>query len=239
MTKERDKYLQNLIEATSKVSNLDRDVSIPKHVDSMGPMIDPILSYRGSGELETSRNAADILERFYRSEDERDSLFESEDSEIDEVPDENIEKTKKQIEKELTANNANEVEESVLDFFLKEMNDEDEDEDEDEEDELDVDKELNEGDLSGSPTKMSPNPEDDEEDEDEDLEEAYQMFLEELDESALEEDLEEDTEIIEEDFILEDGEDSEFLEEFDESTSEEEKLLEDFLNEDDAELLEN
>lgn len=95
------------------------DFDMSKTVDVKGPMLDPILSYKGDGELPTHKDAASILERYYFKE-EHDSdikvpVFEKEgpdnkvggdkdpiDNDIDEVPDENIEKTKKEIEKAVT-----------------------------------------------------------------------------------------------------------------------------------------
>jgi len=78
-----------------------------KTVDMKGPMLDPIISYDGAGELPTHKDAASILERYYFNEDADqgitvDALEEHEDNVIDEVPDENIEGAKKDIEKEVT-----------------------------------------------------------------------------------------------------------------------------------------
>jgi len=77
------------------------------HQDVKGPMLDTILKYKGDGELETHKDAASILERYYFGEnaDKGISITEEEapiDNEIDVVPDQNVEKTKKEIEKELT-----------------------------------------------------------------------------------------------------------------------------------------
>ena len=39
-----------------------------KTVDMKGPMLDPIMSYDGAGELPTHKDAASILERYYFNE---------------------------------------------------------------------------------------------------------------------------------------------------------------------------
>ena len=43
---------------------------IPKSVDTAGPFLDPIMSYRGDGELPTHKDAASILERYYFQEEQ-------------------------------------------------------------------------------------------------------------------------------------------------------------------------
>lgn len=127
-------------------------------MDVKGPMLDPILGYDGGGELPTHKDAASILERYYFNEnDNRVSVKEHEDNDIDEVPpkeDNKLKSIKKQIEKEITTesdnkdfdtievnedcgcNSVNEdtVEESVIQKLISEMeSDDNEDEDEDEE----------------------------------------------------------------------------------------------------------
>jgi len=54
--------------------------SVPKTVDVNGPMLDDIIGYDGEGELKTKKDAASILERYYFSED--DSI-----SSVNEEPD--------------------------------------------------------------------------------------------------------------------------------------------------------
>ena len=72
-----------------------------KHTDVKGPMLANILSYTGDGELPTHQDAASILERFYYGEnkDHGVSVLEAPQNEIDEVPADNVEKTKNQIRK--------------------------------------------------------------------------------------------------------------------------------------------
>jgi hypothetical protein len=53
-----------------------------KTVDVKGPMLDPILSYKGDGELPTNKDAASILERYYFDEG-REQGIEEADYEID------------------------------------------------------------------------------------------------------------------------------------------------------------
>jgi len=61
MGKKTVSYQQLLKEAISEF-----DTS--KNVDVKGPMLDPILSYEGDGELPTYKDAASILERYYFNE---------------------------------------------------------------------------------------------------------------------------------------------------------------------------
>jgi hypothetical protein len=61
-TKKRVSYQKLLKEAISEY-----DTS--KTVDVKGPMLDPILSYAGGGELPTHKDAASILERYYFKEE--------------------------------------------------------------------------------------------------------------------------------------------------------------------------
>ncbi|MCK5614847.1 hypothetical protein KAR91_73980, partial [Candidatus Pacearchaeota archaeon] len=50
-----------------------------KSVDIKGPMLDPILSYNGGGELPTHKDAASILERYYFQENADAGVSVSED----------------------------------------------------------------------------------------------------------------------------------------------------------------
>jgi len=81
-----------------------------KNVDVKGPMLDSIISYDGNGELQTSKDAGSILERYYYNEENDSGVSVSEidkthPNEIDEVPgtkDSDVGKEKKQIEDEIT-----------------------------------------------------------------------------------------------------------------------------------------
>ncbi len=95
----KSKYASLLKEAISEF-----DTS--KSVDVKGPMLDPILGYDGGGALQTKKemNIPGILERFY-FEETAEKLVEHTDNEIDEVPgkdDGNVQKSKKDFEKEIT-----------------------------------------------------------------------------------------------------------------------------------------
>jgi hypothetical protein len=110
MSTKKVSYVKLLKEAIS-------DFDTTKTVDVKGPMTDSILSYRGEGDLPTHKDAASILERYYFKENHDDgisipNLDEAEgpakpaggaadpiDNPIDEVPSDNINKTKKEIEK--------------------------------------------------------------------------------------------------------------------------------------------
>jgi|APSaa5957512622_1039677.scaffolds.fasta_scaffold26981_4 hypothetical protein len=110
MSTKKVSYVKLLKEAIS-------DFDTTKTVDVKGPMTDSILSYRGEGDLPTHKDAASILERYYFKENHDDgisipNLDEAEgpakpaggaadpiDNPIDEVPSDNISKTKKEIEK--------------------------------------------------------------------------------------------------------------------------------------------
>jgi len=74
-----------------------------KTVDVQGPMLDAILSYKGDGELHTNQDAASILERYYygQEEDKGVDVQEAEQNTIDEVPVDNLNKAKDQIEDEV------------------------------------------------------------------------------------------------------------------------------------------
>jgi len=94
-------YMKLLKEAISEF-----DTS--KSVDVKGPMLDPILSYKGGGELPTHKDAASILERYYFQEDEdrgvsvNEDTLAADDNEIDAIPGKDPQATKKDIEDEVT-----------------------------------------------------------------------------------------------------------------------------------------
>ncbi len=116
-------YMTLLKEA---ISDAEHDTSKP--VDVKGPMLDPILSYSGGGELPTHKDAASILERYYFAEDEDTGIaveaadpeneenveekmagdvqgdvkgLPASDNDVDAVPGKDPGATKKDIEKEL------------------------------------------------------------------------------------------------------------------------------------------
>ncbi len=99
MTTKKVSYVKLLKEAL-------QEWDTTKTIDSKGPMIDPILSYDGGGELPTHKDAASILERYYFNEGADDGVAVAEegpiDNPVDEVPDKNVSKTKKEIEKAVT-----------------------------------------------------------------------------------------------------------------------------------------
>jgi len=53
----------------------------PKNVDTLGPFLDPILSYKGDGELPTHKDAASILERYYFKQEQDEGVTISLDEE--------------------------------------------------------------------------------------------------------------------------------------------------------------
>lgn len=65
-------YFQMLKEAVSGSVSTGQSLNENRYDGDYykGPMIDPILSYDGSGGIETKKDAASILERFYFEEDE-------------------------------------------------------------------------------------------------------------------------------------------------------------------------
>jgi len=79
-----------------------------KSVDVKGPMLDPILSYQGGGELPTHKDAASILERYYFQEEEDKGVSVNEDTlaadnnEVDAIPGKEPKATRKDVEDELT-----------------------------------------------------------------------------------------------------------------------------------------
>jgi len=129
-------------------------------VDVKGPMLDPILSYKGGGELPTNKDAASILERYYFGEkedkgvtvaDDEEAVEESGkgpiDNDIDEVP-AAVAKTKKDIEKEVTTE-ADEEEEEDEKEEVKEADEEEKEADEEEVKEADEEeKEADEEEVS-------------------------------------------------------------------------------------------
>lgn len=198
-----------------------KEFDTSKNVDVKGPMLDAILSYSGSGELPTHQDASSILERYYYGEkmDRGVEIHEAEkiENEISEVPKDSIEATKNDIEDEVggdeTADKRElggdaieediEIENTVIEKLIAEMDDdsekkdEDEDEDGDEGKELDVDKKLNEtgsgGALPGFKTStghrlgtggnVST-----------DLEEAFQLFQEQVEDEDEDDDEDEEKE---------------------------------------------
>ncbi len=132
----RMSYLELLREAV----NGDIE-TVTKFVDTKGPMVEPILSYRGEGEMSTHKDAASILERYYYNENE-EPYIQVEDEPIDNpistVPEENPEETKNDIEQALTEAEEEGGEEE------KEDKDEDEKEEDEETDEKEEDEDKKE-----------------------------------------------------------------------------------------------
>jgi len=203
-----------------------------KTVDTKGPMLDPILGYDGGGELETNKDAASVLERFYFKEKREADLIEHVDNEVSEVPDDNIAKTKKDIEKEvveqeevaapaeeeegeedegekMAAEAIDASENAVIEKLIAEMEEEISDDVISEQDDKEVEKDL---DVDKEVKGEDEEEEEEEEEEDvkesavpppsmqrmsgmgdgiqlDDLEEAFQIFQEEIeeDEASLEE----------------------------------------------------
>ena len=60
MSKKKDSYMELLKKV---VAEYDAGV-----LDVKGPMLEPIVNYRGDGEMETHKDAATILERYYYRE---------------------------------------------------------------------------------------------------------------------------------------------------------------------------
>lgn len=186
-----------------------KEFDTSKITDVKGPMLDAILSYNGAGELTTHQDASSILERYYYGE-KLDLGVETHgeekvENEIAEVPKDNIEATKSDIEDELGGDETVdkrelggdaieediEIENTVIEKLIAEMDgddekDEDEDEDKDEK-EMDVDKEVKESALPGFKTStgyrvgtggnVST-----------DLEEAFQLFQEQIEDEDEDED---------------------------------------------------
>ncbi len=147
MSTKKVSYMNLLKEAIQGV-----DPGVVNTVDVKGPMLDPILKYSGEGELQTHKDASSILERYYFGEDEDKGISVVEgddpiDNTINEVPDKNLAKTKKDIEKEITeqdekkeedekdkdekeVNESEELENTIIEKLIEEMEEKDEDEDE-------------------------------------------------------------------------------------------------------------
>jgi hypothetical protein len=93
------------IDLLKEAINGSTDGDTTDTVDLKGPFVDGIVSYKGGGELPTHKDASGILERYYFNEDNDDGITievdtpPAESNDIDEVPDEDIEKTKEEIEK--------------------------------------------------------------------------------------------------------------------------------------------
>ncbi len=118
------------------------DVDTSKSVDVKGPMLDPILSYSGGGELPTHKDAASILERYYFKEDEDTgvSVFEdtlaADDNDVDAIPGKDPKKTRADVEKEL-AKEADAVEECDDSEAVEEAAEVEDDNNDDEAEEVD------------------------------------------------------------------------------------------------------
>ncbi len=177
------RYIELLKEALST----DRE-DILKTVDVKGPMVGNILSYSGNGEMKTSQDAASILERYYFKEQEEADIPEVGDpNEIPNVPDEDIEDAKEDIEDEIEGEEVSEsdIESSVIEKLIREMEEEEDKEKKDDEEEtLDIDKEIEGNDEEevkedapnaayGPGSKVRNN-------EDQDLEEAFRLFIEQV-----------------------------------------------------------
>jgi len=215
-----------------------REFDTSKTADVKGPMLSAILSYEGDGELHTHQDAASILERYYYGENKDDgvNVMEAPQNEIPEVPADNLNKAKDDIEDEveskkpdgdssavLIKSGPEDIEESIVEKDLEntvlerliaeleeqeKMEDEDEDEKKDEKkdekemepkdvEKLDVDKELKEADGGGSlpggktstGKKLGTSGSYSGDDE---LEEAFQLFQEQIEDEVEDEDEDED-----------------------------------------------
>jgi len=159
-----------------------------KSVDVKGPMLDPILSYSGGGELPTHKDAASILERYYFQEEEdtgvsvvgEDTLA-ADDNDVDAIPGKDPKKTRADVEKELTEEEDT-VEEGEAVEEATEVEDEDESDeaaevaDEDEEKEEEEVEESASVELENSVIeKLIAEMEDEEESDTEEMEEANRV----------------------------------------------------------------
>lgn len=139
MSTKKVSYMKLLKEAISEF-----DTS--KNVDVKGPMLDPILSYSGDGELPTFKNVASILERYYFQEDNdkgvsvQEDKLAADDNKIDAIPGKEPKATKKDIKDELVEQELEpeeeeepaeieesstiELENSVIEKLIAEMEDE-------------------------------------------------------------------------------------------------------------------
>lgn len=217
-----------------------------KTTDVKGPMLDAILSYTGNGELPTHQDAASILERYYygESEDKGVNVMEAPQNEIPEVPVDNLNSAKGDIEDELEPSKTvgdskavlikkgpedigegiveEDLENTVLERLIAELEEQEKMEEEPEEDEdkdvekLDVDKELKEtaggGSLPGGRTstgkKLGSSGSYTRDDE---LEEAFQLFQEQVEDEEDEDENEEEE--MEESLVIEQDEENEEEEE--------------------------
>jgi len=182
-------YTQLLKEA---LSDNVQEFDTTKTIDTTGPMTKQILSYKGDGELKTTSDAASILERYYFKNDDAGVEQVSEGhlgNELDTVPSDNINKTKKDMEKDIVeaeeveddsedggeestneGEDLTEAEEAVIERLISEMEDETEGGDDEggaDDEDLDVDEEMNEGDTSMDDKDAGPK-----DDDDDDLNEA-------------------------------------------------------------------
>ena len=131
-----------------------------KTIDATGPMTKQILSYKGDGELKTTSDAASVLERYYFKDTDLgvEQIGEGQlGNELDAEPSDNINKTKKDMEKDIVeaeevedpeeeveesvkeGDELSEAEEAVIERLISEMEGE-EDEDEESEEDDDEDK---------------------------------------------------------------------------------------------------
>jgi len=131
-------YVQLLKEAIAEFDTSD-------NVEVKGPMLDPILSWRGDGELPTNKDAASILERYYFNEEEDkplDTAFENDKGDASGEAMDHAEGTGTEqagtSEEDTIKGALDDKEEEIAKesyFFLEQDHDEDAESDEDEEDE--------------------------------------------------------------------------------------------------------
>lgn len=203
-----------------------------KTADVKGPMLDNILSYTGDGELPTHQDAASILERYYGFEgkDKGVNVMEAPQNEIPEVPEDNLNKAKNDIEDEVEPSKTvgdssavkinagpedieegtveegiieEDLENTVLERLISELEEQEEAEPEEEPEEkpegaekdaekLDVDKELKEatggGSLPGGKTSTGKKLGTSGSYSGDEIEEAFQLFQEQIEDEEDEED---------------------------------------------------
>lgn len=131
-------YVQLLKEAIAEFDTSD-------NVEVKGPMLDPILSWRGDGELPTNKDAASILERYYFNEEEDkplDTAFENDKGDASGEAMDHAEGTGTEqagtSEEDTIKGALDDKEEEIAKesyFFLEQDHDEEKESDEDEEDE--------------------------------------------------------------------------------------------------------
>jgi hypothetical protein len=130
-------------EKTKKVSyaNLLKEAlsdytDTPKNVDTVGPFLDPILSYKGDGEIPTHKDAASILERYYFEQEQDKGVTVSLDEEESVVNKDIVtvgkDKAALPEEPEEVKKSKDDIEDAMA-MEAEEMDMEDEDEDEKEE----------------------------------------------------------------------------------------------------------